>query len=147
MPPADLWSAVRELTGKLSDVTRQAAHAGPAVIWIFKTGDATPYHLDRSLIWAGVLLALALAFDLAQYACNVALRWFNARNEEKLRGVDYKGRDITRPKRPNRIPYALFALKVALVAAGYVVLLIYLLRVLMAGARSRVACRLVRRCV
>src|SRR4030095_14694316 len=105
MTLGDLWSDVRELTGKLSDVTRQAAYAGLAVIWIFKTGDATPYHLDRSLIWAGVLLA----FDLAQYACNVALRWFNARNEEKLRGVDYKGRDITLPKRLNRIPYALFA--------------------------------------
>ena len=128
----DLWSDVRELTGKLSDVARQAAYAGLAVIWIFKTADATPYHLDRSLIAAGVLLALALSLDLAQYACNAALRWFNARNEEKLRGVDYKGKDITLPKRLNRIPYALFALKVTLVAAGYVVLLIYLLRVLMA---------------
>jgi len=128
----DLWSDVRELTGKLSDVARQAAYAGLAVIWIFKTGDATPYHLDRSLIAAGVLFALALSLDLAQYACNAALRWFNARNEEKVRGVDYNGKDITLPKRLNRIPYALFALKVTLVAAGYVVLLVYLLRVLMA---------------
>lgn len=128
----DLWSDVRELTGKLSDVARQAAYAGFAVIWIFKTGDATTYHLDRSLIAAGVLLALALSLDLAQYACNAALRWVHARNEEKLRGVDYKGKDITLPKRLNRIPYALFAVKVMLVAAGYVVLLIYLLRVLMA---------------
>jgi hypothetical protein len=127
----DLWSDVRELTGKLSDVARQAAYAGLAVIWIFKTGEATPYYLDRSLIAAGVLLALALSLDLAQYACNAALRWFNARKEEKQRGVDYKGKDITLPKRLNRIPYALFALKVTLVAAGYVVLLIYLLRVLM----------------
>jgi hypothetical protein len=127
----DLWSDVRELTGKLSDVTRQAAYAGLAVIWIFKTGDAATYHLDRSLIWVGVLLALALTFDLAQYACNAALRWFHARQEEKVRGVDYKGKDITLPKRLNRIPYALFALKVTLVAAGYVVLLGYLLRVLM----------------
>jgi hypothetical protein len=126
----DLWSDVRELTGKLSDVTRQAAYAGLAVIWIFKTGDATTYQLDRSLIWAGVLLALALALDLSQYACNVTLRWFHARHEEQVRGVDYKGKDVTLPKRLNRIPYALFALKVALVAAGYVVLLFYLLRVL-----------------
>ena len=127
----DLWSDVRELTGKLSDVTRQAAYAGLAVIWIFKTGDAATYDLDRSLIWAGVLLALGLAFDLAQYACNAAFRWFNARHEEKIRGVDYMGKDITLPKRLNRIPYALFALKVTLVAAGYVVLLSYLVRVLM----------------
>ena len=72
--------------------------------------------------------------DLSQYACNVALRWFNARDEERVRGVDYKGKEITLPKSINRIPYALFVLKVALVAAGYVVLLAYLLRVLLAGA-------------
>jgi len=128
----DLWSDVRELTAKLSDIARQAAYAGLAVIWIFKTGEAAKYHLDRSLIWAGALLVLALAFDLAQYAANIALRWRNARHEEKSRGVDYKGKDITLPKGLNQVPYALFALKVALVAAGYVVLLNYLLQILMA---------------
>ena len=126
----DLWSDVRQLTGKLSDVARQAAYAGLAAIWIFKTGDGANYHLDRSLGWAGVLLVLALALDLAQYAGNIVLRWRHARREEKTRGVDYMGADITLPKRLNRIPYALFALKVALVIAGYVVLLLYLLRAL-----------------
>jgi hypothetical protein len=128
----DLWSDVRELTAKLSDIARQAAYAGLAVIWIFKTGEAAKYHLDRGLIWAGALLVLALAFDLAQYAANIVLRWRNARHEEKSRGVDYKGKDITLPKGLNQVPYALFALKVALVAAGYVVLLNYLLQILMA---------------
>jgi hypothetical protein len=128
----DVWSDVRELTGKLSDVARQAAYAGLAVIWIFKTGEPATYHLEHSLIWAGVLLALALVLDLAQYAVNAALRWFNARHEERVRGVDYEGKDITLPKSINRIPYALFVLKVALVAAGYVVLLFYLLKILSA---------------
>jgi len=126
----DLWTDVRELTGKLSDVARQAAYAGLALVWILKTGDATTYHLDRSLILAAALLVLALAFDLAQYGFNVVLHWRNARSEENARGVEYKGRDITLPKGLHRIPYALFALKVALVAGGYVVLLGYLLRVL-----------------
>jgi hypothetical protein len=51
---------------------------------------------------------------------------------ERARGVDYQGKDITLPASINRIPYALFALKVALVAAGYVVLIGYLLRALLA---------------
>jgi len=127
----DLWSDVRELTGKLSDITRQAAYAGLAVIWIFKTGDAGQYHVARSLVWAGALLALVLALDLAQYVASVALRWRNARREEEARGIDYRGKDLTLPQTLNRIPYALFALKVALVAAGYVILLIYLVRVLL----------------
>ncbi len=128
----DLWADVRELTGKLSEVARQAAYAGIALIWIFKSGDAAPFHLDRSLICAGALLTLSLAFDLVQYAATVALRWRHARDEERARGVDYRGKDITLPARINRAPYALFALKVALVAAGYVVLIYYLIRALAA---------------
>ncbi len=128
----DLWADVRELTAKLSEVARAAAYAGLGLIWIFKTGDEAHYRLDRSLIWAGALLALALALDLAQYATTVALRWRHARAEEHARGVDYHGKDITLPATINRVPYALFALKVALVAAGYVVLLYYLLRALLA---------------
>ena len=49
--------------------------------------------------------------------------------EEQTRGVDYR-QDFTLPASINRIPYALFALKVALVAAGYVVLIHYLLHAL-----------------
>jgi hypothetical protein len=128
----DLWADVRELTGKLSEVARQAAYAGIALIWIFKSGDADPFHLDRTSIWAGALLALSLAIDLVQYAAAAALRWRHARDEERARGVDYRGKDITLPARINRIPYALFALKVALVAAGYVVLISHLIRALAA---------------
>ncbi len=128
----DLWADVRELTGKLSEVARQAAYAGLGLIWIFKTGDEATYYLDRSLIFAGALLALALAFDLAQYAATVVVRWRHASAEERAHGVDYQGKDITLPASLNRIPYALFALKVALVAAGYVVLIHYLLRALLA---------------
>ncbi len=128
----DLWTDVRELTGKLSDVARTAAYAGLGVIWIFKTGDGAQYRLDRSLLLAGALLALALALDLLQYAVTVALRWRHARAEERVRGVDYHGKDITLPAGINRAPYGLFAFKVALVAAGYVVLLHYLFRALLA---------------
>jgi hypothetical protein len=126
----DLWADVRELTGKLSEVARQAAYAGFAVIWIFKTGTETSYHLDRSLILAGALLALALCCDLAQYAVSVLLRWRHARLEERRRGVNYAGDDLTFPLRQNRVPYALFALKVALVAVGYAILIVHLVRAL-----------------
>ena len=128
----DLWADVRELTGKLSDVARQAAYAGVALIWIFKSGDEPPFHLDRTLLWAGALLALALATDLMQYAVTVALRWRHARDEERVRGVDYGGKDVTLRVGINRVPYALFALKVTLVAAGYVVLIYHLIRALAA---------------
>jgi hypothetical protein len=126
----DLWADVRELTGKLSEVTRQAAYAGFAVIWIFKTSTDSSYHFDRSLIVAGALLALALACDLAQYASAVVVRWRHAREEERLRGVDYEGNDLTLPTNQNRVPYAFFALKVALVAVGYAILILHLVRAL-----------------
>src|SRR5262245_6848781 len=129
----DLWTDVRELTGKLSDVTRQAAYAGLGLIWIFKTGTETSYHLDRSLVLAGALLALALGCDLAQYAVTVLIRWRHAREEEdRLRRAGHDADDLTLPASINRGPYALFALKVALVAAGYAILIYYLVRALVA---------------
>ncbi len=67
-----------------------------------------------------------------QYAVTVALRWRHARDEERVRGVDYGGKDVTLRVGINRVPYALFALKVALVAAGYVVLIYHLIRALAA---------------
>ena len=124
----DLWADVRELTGKLSEVARQAAYAGFAVIWIFRTDAAAGYRLDRSLILAGIVLALALGCDLAQYAVTVLLRWRHARAEEQSRGADYEGDDLTLPASVNRGPYALFALKLALVAAGYAILIRYLVQ-------------------
>jgi hypothetical protein len=126
----DLWTDVREYTGKLSEVTRQAAYAGLALIWIFKTGTETTYHLDRSLILAGALLALALACDVAQYAVAVLFRRRHAQEEERLRGVDYEGDDLTLPAGINRGPYTMFAIKVGLVAAGYAILIYYLFRAL-----------------
>lgn len=132
MTLGDLWDDVREVTAKLSDVSRQAAYAGLAVVWIFKTGDASRYHLARSLIWAGALFALTLAFDIAQYAYAAVAKWRNARREEALRGIGYKGKDIMLPKEIHYVPYALFALKVATVVLGYVIVLDYLFRVLTA---------------
>ena len=50
--------------------------------------------------------------------------------EEKTPRRRLQGNDVTLPESINRVPYALFALKVALVAAGYVVLIHYLLHAL-----------------
>jgi hypothetical protein len=122
----DLWNDVREFTGKLSDIARQAAYAGLAVIWIFKTGDAGKYHVDPSLKWAGALFVTALACDMAQYAVAIVLRWRHARREETTKGVDYKGKDLFLPAGINRGPYALFGIKVVVVAIGYAMLLCYL---------------------
>jgi hypothetical protein len=122
----DLWSDVREYTGKLSDVARQAAYAGLAVIWIFKTGDAGKYHLGPSLVWAGALFVTALGCDMAQYAVAIVLRWRHARHIETIKGVDYSGKELGLPARINRWPYALFGMKVVVVAIGYAMLLCYL---------------------
>ena len=122
----DLWNDVRQLTGKLSDVARQAAYAGLAVIWIFKTSDAGKYHLDPGLKWAGALFVTALACDMAQYAVASVLRWRYARAQETAKGVDYKGKDLALPAGINRAPYALFGIKVVVVAIGYAMLLGYL---------------------
>jgi hypothetical protein len=54
-------------TGKVSDLTRQLALAGIAVIWIFRNPDLQTNLIPDKLINPLVLLGLALGFDLLQY--------------------------------------------------------------------------------
>lgn len=51
-------------TGKTSEIVRQLALAGIAVIWIFKTGQV---QLPAELILPLILIALTLVLDLFQY--------------------------------------------------------------------------------
>ena len=55
-----------EFTGKASDITRQLSFAGIAIIWIFKKETGTALTVPHELLWPGVLIVLALFFDLLQ---------------------------------------------------------------------------------
>ena len=56
-----------EFSGKASDVARQLAFAGIALVWIFRIEDGAAPSIPQQLLLPTALLALTLAFDLLQY--------------------------------------------------------------------------------
>ena len=62
-------------SGKASDLTRQLAFAGIAVIWLFKKEPVQGLTIPHELIFPGLLIVTCLAFDLAQYGLG-SLLWY-----------------------------------------------------------------------
>jgi len=69
----DARQSYYEHSGKLSDVNRQLAFAGIAVIWIFATITKGEITLPDNLIFPLYLFIIVLALDLFHY---IALAWF-----------------------------------------------------------------------
>lgn len=69
----DLTRAKDVFTGKASDVVRQFAFAGIAVIWLVRT-DKSVHPIPESLVPVLALFGAALAGDILQYAVS-SLIW------------------------------------------------------------------------
>ncbi len=111
-----------ELSGKASDIARQLAFAGIALIWVFKTQNADgAYVLGRELLVSGALIIFALACDLLQYVAGTLIWGWYARYKEK-QGV--KPTALLRAPRYFTWPaLGFFWAKIVLVVAAYAVLL------------------------
>jgi hypothetical protein len=71
-------------SGKASDISRQLAFAGIAIIWIFKKEvPATGLTVPRELILPGILIVLALGVDLLQYCLATVIWWLFYRKKER----------------------------------------------------------------
>jgi hypothetical protein len=66
------WNEFYAWSGKASDISRQLAFAGIALIWIFKTGPAS-LELPPPLVYSAAALMLCLIFDLCQYLANTII--------------------------------------------------------------------------
>jgi hypothetical protein len=62
-------------SGKVSDICRQLALAGIAIIWIFKRDIGGIYSVPKGLLLPMLLIACGLLADLAQYLIGSAT-WF-----------------------------------------------------------------------
>lgn len=104
-------------TGKLSDITRQIAFAGIALIWVFKKGSNSEFQIDNELILPAILIVGALAFDILQYIYQ-SITWsiFYTYHNRKNKSEDKK---IKSPEYLNYPSWALFFIKVVLVLIAY----------------------------
>jgi hypothetical protein len=119
----DLERAKDVFTGKASDVVRQFAFAGIAVIWLLRI-DKSTHPIPQSLAPALALFAVALACDLFQYAIS-SLIWtvyYRKKLRENLAGdAEFEG--------PPWLPmpgYVLFYLKILTALAAWLCLAKYL---------------------
>lgn len=121
----DVARAKDVFTGKASEVVRQFAFAGIAVIWLVRT-DKPAHPIPESLVPVLALFGAALASDLLQYAI-ASLIWtiyYRAKLGEKLaEGTEFE--------EPGWLPfpgYILFTLKIVSALVAWFWLTQYLVR-------------------
>jgi len=129
---SDYRAAYYELSGKASDVARQLAFAGIALIWIFHEAGGNPIAIPHPLVWPAALLISGLACDLLQYVSGALIWGAFHRYQEKRLGVDSK-KTLSAPAWFNWPGILFFWGKLALVLAGYFLLLKYVLAILQTG--------------
>lgn len=104
-------------TGKLSDINRQIAFAGIAIIWVFKKGENSEIQIDNDLVLPAILIVCALAFDIFQYIYQ-SITWsiFYTYYNRKYKKEEQK---IESPEYLNYPSWAFFFIKVILVLIAY----------------------------
>ena len=113
---------------KASDVQRQLAFAGIAIIWIFHIGEEFDQKIPNQLTISAVLLSSALAFDLFHYL-SASIMWGIYGRYKELR-VTNKDDDFMAPRWMNWPGNTFFMLKIIFVIIAYFFLLKYLMRLL-----------------
>lgn len=129
MDLADYRASYYELSGKASDVARQLAFAGIALLWIFHERGGAPVALPKPLAWPAALFICGLGFDLLQYLWGALIWGAFARYQEKRLGPASK-KPLVAPAWFNWPGIALFWSKLFLVLLAYGLLLSYVLTVL-----------------
>ncbi|PCH60763.1 MAG: hypothetical protein COC05_03405 [Gammaproteobacteria bacterium] len=120
-----LLDASYEASGKASDLSRQLAFAGIAIIWLFRVGGQSGgVQFSEELLVPLYCFVAGLTLDLGQYVYKAivwsALNWYHWRKHKSNQAdVDVSGYF-------NAPTHILFWGKVALIAYGYILLLGYI---------------------
>lgn len=112
------------LSGTASAVTRQAAFAGIALIWIFNSETPEEISLPTALLWPALFFIICLAFDLLQYVVGSAIWAIFHRIHEKKPEI-HEESDIEVPCEINWPANVFFWGKNMFVLVGYGSLLSY----------------------
>lgn len=113
----DVREAYYSNTGKLSDIVRQLAFAGIAIVWIFKTDVGGRPTVPPDLISAAILLVSGLTLDLLHYVAG-SLIW-GIYNRVKERGGQGEDADFKAPAQLNWPLLFFFWSKTAVMALAY----------------------------
>ncbi|MFD6970589.1 hypothetical protein [Streptomyces sp. NPDC059949] len=114
----DARTAYYDASDKASEISRSLALAGIGIVWLLAGGlTASGIKLTQDELWALILLAASLSFDLAQYLYKT-IAWSSwARSKEA--GAPPDG-DVGKAKASiNRPTWLFFTLKMMCMAAAY----------------------------
>jgi hypothetical protein len=120
-------------SGKVSDITRQMALAGIAVVWIFKESAGTQYKISNELLIPSIGFLIALAFDLIQYVVGAVIwkRHYRELENQPLADdvTDREDHDFGYHQPSKELPLVVFFwLKVAVTFLAWFGLLMALIR-------------------
>jgi hypothetical protein len=111
-------------SAKTSDIARQLSFAGIGFVWVFSGASLVtkpPIVIPNDLIWVGLLFALALTFDFAQYVYKSAV-WGALSRFREVDVQDGADDSYEAPGQINWPTLGFFWIKVVLVATSYVLL-------------------------
>jgi hypothetical protein len=110
-----------EFTAKLSDINRNLAFAGIAIIWVFKVQADDKFIIPNELLLPLYFIVICLLLDLLQYLY-LSIIWtlFHRKMENK------KIKETKAPKWYSNVSYVILFTKVAVNIIGFVFLFIYL---------------------
>lgn len=75
-----------EASDKSSEINRQLAFAGIAIIWVFRTDSGGRQIVPDELFLPGLLLVLGLSFDLLQYVVKSEI-WYRVTRKNEKAGI------------------------------------------------------------
>lgn len=123
---SDYKAVYEEASSKVSDLARQMALAGIAIIWIFRQSDTTEPRICRELLPPLISFVATLSFDILQYIYKTIVWAIFFRVKEKKIGK--KDADPLMQAKPimNLPTWILFSLKVISLLIGYILIFSYL---------------------
>jgi|RhiMetdeSRZDD1v2_1073273.scaffolds.fasta_scaffold195909_4 hypothetical protein len=124
----DYRATFYEFTGKASDISRQLAFAGIALIWIFKSERTGSFAIPQDLVRPGILIIASLALDLVQY-CIASVTWFFFYRTKELAYIG-EDEDLTHSPLLEVPMHMIFWGKIGCILTAYYMLFRYLLKVL-----------------
>lgn len=122
----DSWEAYYDHTRRASDINRQLAFAGIALIWLFRIETEQGQKIPGILTFSLLMFVYAVTLDLLHYLL-AGILWGTFSRYQEKRVVDGE-EEFLAPRWINWPGNTFFILKFPLVIAGYYGLAGYLLR-------------------
>ena len=110
-----------EASDKSSEINRQLAFAGIAIIWIFKTDSGGRQIVPDELFLPGLLLVIGLSLDLLHYVVKSEI-WYRVTRSKEKAGIT----EFTVPEWVNYPGDILYWVKITATIVAYVLLIRFL---------------------